>query len=193
MSNISCIQQITSSKSTNATKPGSTASNIQPSKQRLARIEASLAWEEAESSEQVAVQDLLSSQNKALSPTGLVESAMDSDPSESVSTLSAELSDAEDNFQGDEESNGMKVRAKMIQDGGNVKGEPTQEEEAEMRRTVQALFELEEALLNQHMSNIQVSFFGDDASNTGWILSTITWLRRRFSYVGKRRNADSGR
>ena len=35
---------------------------------------------------------------------------------------------------------------------------PTKEEEAELRRTVQALFELEEALLNQHMSNIQVSY-----------------------------------
>jgi len=32
---------------------------------------------------------------------------------------------------------------------------PTVEEQAEMRRTVQAFFELEEALLNQHMSNIQ--------------------------------------
>ena len=31
-----------------------------------------------------------------------------------------------------------------------------QEEENELRRTVQAVFELEEALLNQHMSNIQV-------------------------------------
>lgn len=34
-----------------------------------------------------------------------------------------------------------------------------QEEEEELRRTVQAVFELEEALLNQHMSNIQVEFF----------------------------------
>jgi hypothetical protein len=35
-------------------------------------------------------------------------------------------------------------------------GEPAQEEEEELRRTVQGVFELEEALLNQHMSNIQV-------------------------------------
>jgi hypothetical protein len=135
----------------------------------LARIEASLAWE-AESPEQVAVQNLLSSQNKALSPTGLVENAMDSDPSESVSTLSAEFSEGEDNFQEGEESDGMRLRAKMIQDGGSMKGEATQEEEAEMRRTVQALFELEEALLNQHMSNIQVSFVRDATSNRAWIL-----------------------
>lgn len=33
------------------------------------------------------------------------------------------------------------------------------EEENELRRTVQAVFELEEALLNQHMSNIQVENF----------------------------------
>jgi hypothetical protein len=32
----------------------------------------------------------------------------------------------------------------------------TEEDEAELRRTVQALFVLEESLLNQHMSNIQV-------------------------------------
>lgn len=36
-----------------------------------------------------------------------------------------------------------------------------QEEEDELRRTVQAVFELEEALLNQHMSNIQVEYFDD--------------------------------
>lgn len=34
-------------------------------------------------------------------------------------------------------------------------GEPSEEDEAEMRQTVQYLFELEEALLNQHMTNIQ--------------------------------------
>ena len=34
-----------------------------------------------------------------------------------------------------------------------------QREENELRRTVQAVFELEEALLNQHMSNIQVEYF----------------------------------
>jgi hypothetical protein len=34
-------------------------------------------------------------------------------------------------------------------------GGPTAEDQAELRRTVQALFELEESLLNQHMSNIQ--------------------------------------
>lgn len=34
------------------------------------------------------------------------------------------------------------------------------EEENELRRTVQAVFELEEALLNQHMSNIQVTCCG---------------------------------
>jgi hypothetical protein len=152
------IPQITSSSSKAAhaiAKPGMNARSVLPSQQRLARIEASLGWE-AEAAEQIAVQDLLSSRNKTLSPTGLVESAMDSDPSESVSTLSAEFSDPDDNFQEDEESAGMKLRGKMIQDGSRMKAEPTQEEEAEMRRTVQALFELEEALLNQHMSNIQV-------------------------------------
>ena len=37
----------------------------------------------------------------------------------------------------------------------SASGGPTAQDQAELRRTVQALFELEESLLNQHMSNIQ--------------------------------------
>jgi hypothetical protein len=122
------------------------------------RIAASLGWDSG-NLEDVAAQELLSSRHKSLSPTGLVESDGDSDPSESVSTLSAEVSDAEDNVQGREESGGLKLRMNMMEDDSNVKAKPTEEEEAEMRRTVQTLFELEEALLNQHMSNIQVRLF----------------------------------
>jgi hypothetical protein len=84
----------------------------------------------------VDAQELLSLHNKTLSQNGLVESAHTQDDlPESVSTLSGEISDLEE----EELTN------------------PTEDEEAEMRRTVQALFQLEEELLNQHMSNIQVS------------------------------------
>ena len=37
------------------------------------------------------------------------------------------------------------------------KSPPSREEEAEMRKTVQVLFELEESLLDQHITNIKVS------------------------------------
>lgn len=150
--------QITSTtkKSTHGiSTAGISVCNAPPSQQRLARIAASLGWN-PENSELIDVQGLLSSRNKTLSPTGLVERAVDSNSSQSVSTLSAEMSDAEDIFQESEESEDLKFRTNLIEDGSNRNAEPTQEEEAEMRRTVQALFELEEALLNQHMSNIQV-------------------------------------
>lgn len=49
--------------------------------------------------------------------------------------------------------------------------EPTQEEEAELRRTVQALFELEESLLNQHMSNIQEN--AEMLTQEGKLLQTV--------------------
>lgn len=39
-----------------------------------------------------------------------------------------------------------------------IKSPPLREEETEMRRTVQVLFELEESLLDQHITNIKVSW-----------------------------------
>lgn len=65
-----------------------------------------------------------------------------------------------------------------------------QEEENELRRTVQAVFELEEALLNQHMSNIQVeyrccityAFFSITCALTGYSRRTQKCLHRKESY-----------
>jgi hypothetical protein len=101
----------------------------------------------------VMVQEALTQQDKTLSPIGLVESTKN------------------DNLFDDEEDRPMEmdypdlVPPSLSQDSGVSPesyqsndppgGEPTKEEETELRRTVQALFELEEALLNQHMSNIQ--------------------------------------
>jgi len=75
------------------------------------------------------------SQRKSLSPNRLINESFDG-----VEEL--ELSD-----------DGL---TDILEEDDDLQSNPTMEEEAELRRVVQTLFELEESLLNQHMSNIQV-------------------------------------
>jgi hypothetical protein len=123
--------------------------------------------------QQETIEEILGLQNKTLGPTGLVVESLDSafeeveEPetkevvtgtlslAESVSSISEPITE-EDYLTVDVvPSSGSHESEQTYQ---STQQGPTKEEEAELRRTVQALFELEEALLNQHMSNIQVSY-----------------------------------
>jgi hypothetical protein len=148
-----------------------------PSKERLGRINAANSL--AKEHRQDAIQGVLAQQNKTLSRTGLVESL-----ESSVLDEFNEIDEFEDDFEDDpapallvESTSSLTednyypavdiVAPSMSQESASGSStidsfrssqqpDPTEEEdEAEMRRTVQALFVLEEALLNQHMSNIQ--------------------------------------
>mmetsp|Transcript_11589 Transcript_11589/g.20452 ORF Transcript_11589/g.20452 Transcript_11589/m.20452 type:complete len:250 (+) Transcript_11589:381-1130(+) len=164
-------QRVTSSssnrKSMRSATKNAVPAKIQLSQERLARIFAALesSQDHSNSSKEAGVQKLLSARNKQLSPTGLVENTEDPDYPESVSTLSGEMSDLEDIFEDGPEA------IVSTNEGSNKQRKPTEEEEAEMRRTVQALFELEEALLNQHMSNIQEN--ADMLTQEGRLLQTV--------------------
>jgi hypothetical protein len=69
--------------------------------------------------------------------------------------VSQESSDINNSFDTDEVSTTRSQVSAAASTITSASGGPTAQDQAELRRTVQALFELEESLLNQHMSNIQ--------------------------------------
>ena len=116
--------------------------------------------------QQETIDEIIALQNKTLSPTGLVVESLDSafeevEESETKEVVTPTPSLVENCSSVSEpiieeyypmvdvvppfESHESEETYHSAQQG------PTKEEEAELRRTVQALFELEEALLNQHM------------------------------------------
>jgi hypothetical protein len=102
----------------------------------------------------------------ALSPTGLIERVTPSPNNrrrrENEKPLHDDedlfFSDPQDNVHEDDDDDGLFASDSSDTDIGQTQSDDTivVDEEAELRQTVQALFELEESLLNQHMSNIQV-------------------------------------
>lgn len=153
----SFINQISSSvasKTAGRASTKSTAPIVIP-QQRLARIAFALEWDQdnADQLEDINGHRLLSSQKKTLSRTGLVENVQSEEDlhlPESVSTLSGEISDLEE----EEEIHEEKEHDISTERQPN----PTKEDEAEMREIYQSLFRVEEELLDQHMSTLQVSF-----------------------------------
>ena len=138
----------TSSSSKKGSRGEKSRPFVPPSPARLARIEAATGL--AMQHQQETINEILKQSNKALSPTGLVESLNDAFDE----VAEAEELDAPDEGMVDV---APRSESKESEDTNETSdGGPTIEEEAELRRTVQALFELEEALLNQHMSNLQV-------------------------------------
>jgi hypothetical protein len=151
-----------------------------PSKDRLERIMSAMGL--ADQHQHDAINELLSQHDRALSPTGLaVTTAKSADSQESghytfvtptpslveqqeafeepdITTVPSWAS--EDTAATEDHRALASVPSTISQESAATsysnRQEPTMEEEAELRRTVQALFELEESLLNQHMSNIQV-------------------------------------
>jgi hypothetical protein len=78
----------------------------------------------------------------------------------------------------------------------NLKKSPaSRKEEAEMRKTVQVLFELEESLLDQHITNIKVSLLFFSSSFSSFLISTNTNDQPNrivlFS-IGQCRNVETG-
>lgn len=150
------------SRGGNAKSSAGPKANVALSQQRFARISA--AFDEAKNSHHGHVeaeqpdraQDLLASQNKALSPTGLVEST----PlymTESVSTFSGGVSDNCDD--GDDAN--LLQEEKAQRSNLEATQELTMEEEAEIRRsfreTGKGLVSLEAGITSQHFESIQVS------------------------------------
>jgi len=156
-----------------------TRSSDMPSNERLGRIMSAMGL--ADQLEQDAINELLSQHDKTLSPTGLaVPTTMSADSQQSEPyefftpnpsfAAKADRFDEEDIItvpsvvsQDTAESEDCHAIASVPSNTSQAtaatyyssRQEPTMEEEEELRRTVQALFELEESLLNQHMSNIQ--------------------------------------
>jgi len=94
-----------------------------------------------------------------LSQNHSTESLIEHDLPKSVTNISDEISNEEDEW---EEEEGLEVEFELetpkSQEGNKKKkSNRLTEEEAEMRKTVQVLFELEESLLDQHITNIKVS------------------------------------
>ena len=91
-----------------------------------------------------------------LSQTQSTESFIEHDRPRSVANISDEISNEENEPQEEESEVGFELETSMSQEGNNKKKSTLlSEEEAEMRRTVQVLFELEESLLDQHITNIK--------------------------------------
>ena len=138
----------------------------------MARI--SVATKLANQHKQEAIEEILASQKKSLSPTGLVVGSLDSafDEVAGLESNDDDLVVPSTTASWSTSSEPQVVESPIVdivppsksqeseETYGSVQQGPTQEEEEELRRTVQALFELEETLLNQHMSNIQVSLKG---------------------------------
>lgn len=122
--------------------------NIEPSKQRLSRITAALCWERQTSTGTDPNTNAPIEQDLSLSQT---------DPSEDFANLSIDPVDALDEISIEENDENEEPYY-----GGNGMKEESQlsEEETQMRKTAQALFELEESLLDQHITNIKVSYEG---------------------------------
>lgn len=150
-----------------------------PSKERLQLI--SNANVLAKERRKEIVGQMLAQEQKILTPTGLVENLnsptflMDDDDEEELlltdsggatsRLVEEEDEDADDDDDDeeyvssdeDEEDDPFYTPAvsEDVDEDSASDAPATMEDEEEMRRIVQALFELEEALLNQHMSNIQ--------------------------------------
>ena len=110
---------------------------IEPSQQRLSRIAAALSLDRTNLTPEE-VSDLDESQEEERDEfNDVVDISDEALFDESEQGISVEL---------ESEINEMKEESRLS------------DEETEMRRTAQALFELEESLLDQHISNIKVSF-----------------------------------
>ena len=120
---------------------------LEPSNQRLARITAALNWERDASRDSelvISVPDR-SEQETHVEQNHFSESLVEHDQPRNAERFS------------------FKVPYEEEKETGLIETENIDEidllcdEEAEMRRTVEVLFELEESLLDQHISNIKVS------------------------------------
>jgi kinesin family member 2/24 len=156
-------QRATTVGTTHISSKGASGSSIPPplgapSKQRLQLI--ARANQVAKIHRDEAADEILAEQRRTLSPTGLVEAthtiqegADDSSLLEMLMQDSSNDTTDSDNDSNYETSNENEDEEDDDDIFHNV---PTvQQDEEEMRQIVQDLFELEEALLNQHMSNIQ--------------------------------------
>jgi hypothetical protein len=114
--------------------------SIEPSQQRLSRIAASLCWEPNTS--------IYS--KPSVSQTHLEETVAVHDLPRDAVNISDEISIEENEFNKDGVSAELESKTQKTYGGTNM-------EETEMRRTAQALFESEESLLDQHITNIKVS------------------------------------
>lgn len=145
-----------------------------PSKERLQRIVTAHAL--ARQRRQESGQDDLCMENKTWSPSSqiaasnsscFIEEGDDSDEellvTESRGMSSAEVGQVDEQEEEEEEEDDEEYIPSEEEEDDDFSAsqyeeediQPTVDDEDEMRLIVQALFELEEALLNQHMSNIQ--------------------------------------
>ena len=93
-----------------------------------------------------------------LSQTHSTESLIEHDLPRSVTNISDEISNEEEEWEDDGIEVEFDLETSKSQEGNKEKkSNCLTKEEAEMRRTVQVLFELEESLLDQHITNIKVS------------------------------------
>lgn len=144
----------------------------------------------------------------ALSPTGLIERVTPS-PDNRMGRGSKKplhddedlfFNDPQDNVREDDDDDDLFASDNSDTDIGQTRSDENVvvDEEAELRQTVQALFELEESLLNQHMSNIQVS--GGGLCNATYMIHFLTLdgfqpplVSFELRFVGKCRNVDTRR
>jgi len=153
-------QRISSSRKPTGRR-GSTANVTaiaEPSQQRLARVAAALHWEPsaAMDSKQLAssVDHVPSNQNIYSSQTE--ERFSDHDISRDVINVSDEISVEEKERNEEVDLDDFELESALSsEENYRTEGTNPIEEETEMRRTVQRLFELEESLLDQHITNIK--------------------------------------
>ena len=122
--------------------------SIEPSQDRLSRITAALCLER--NTPTASEEDTYASQTKD------EERDTDLDLSREIVNVSNEISI-------DENENGPSIGFKADTRTSYTESETKEqsrasEEETEIRRTAQALFELEETILDQHIANIKVSY-----------------------------------
>jgi kinesin family protein 2/24 len=139
-----------------------------PTKQRLQLIAS--ANQMAAVRRDDAADEILAQQHRTLSPTGLAEPVRNSlspitiEPEDEDISLEELMADGDEafeeeddpNYEPSEDNNADEEYETAEEDDDFYRKVNTpQQDEEEMRLIVQDLFELEEALLNQHMSNIQ--------------------------------------
>ena len=134
------------------------SSSIGPSQTRLTRIAAALDWvrnTETESEPTATPFNCLSSeQDMYLRQTHSTERLLGADLIENIDNKSEEEVDEV----GIEQELFEAEIPKFEEQTNVIKSPPLRDEQTEMRRTVQILFELEESLLDEHITNIKVSW-----------------------------------
>ena len=130
----------------------STTSSVEPSLERLSRITSALSWDRSS----------LSNLHQSSRPPTFDPEEIDVQLSQRthLEEICSDAVDISDEIEIEKNIERLSIgfdSETLKSHGGNNKEESSTIEETEMRKTAQALFELEESLLDQHITNIKVS------------------------------------